>query len=700
MLNQYRVMRLLGRGTHGIVKYGEDMSKDDPHAPNYAVAIKIIKRMPNRKRLPRADGRDHTNSVLGRIKWEVAVMKRCNHDHIVKLIEVIDDPRSHSVFLVMEYLEGGEIKWRGPDKPLLTLEQIRRIIRDVLLGLEYLHYMGVVHRDIKPANMLWTKGRARVKLTDFGVACFTKPLQGKYDNAPDNSPSLDKDDRLNKTEGTPAFYAPEQAYSQNGLPVPTFQPGERPPGFKGNEIYPMTKALDIWAFGVSIYCFLFGHPPFWADNVYALCNEILQSEYEIPQNATADSLPVASDNPDLKEALRLMKGMMTKPVYARMTLAEAKRSAWLTGDLEDPEAWLRETDPEAKERENVLLKAHDTVEAVAPKNHATRVSSIMRALFIRKENSRHRRDAKSKGQSQISLEPSTHRQLPQKPRSLYRPSADQPSSPIDLGPASAASSPTGTTHHHGEYFGRSAGPTPNGRTGGLSRMVSTLFRRSKKSTSAEAIMAAPAPITPIISKAKAVHDLSAPSSPPNIVSLHHRQPYHLEETELDPRLITYSSEEESEGSDLDGERDVDLVGYGGYGGFESQHFASNDRSPSEGSQSFGLIRRFDPERSALSAGPLRRLSTTTSDPLTVQRVYDPLYSQHTNADEYRDDTFTPPPSSPRQETVYIPSAFTAPPSQLVRSPGHRDLPVDEDSDDEGEAALEMGRKPRYRHHES
>jgi hypothetical protein len=37
----------------------------------------------------------------------------------------------------MEYLEGGEIKWRGPDKPLLTLEQIRRIVRDVLLGLEY-----------------------------------------------------------------------------------------------------------------------------------------------------------------------------------------------------------------------------------------------------------------------------------------------------------------------------------------------------------------------------------------------------------------------------------------------------------------------------------------------------------------------------------------------------------------------------------
>jgi hypothetical protein len=37
MLNQYRVIRLLGRGTHGTVKYGEDMSKEDPHDPDFAV---------------------------------------------------------------------------------------------------------------------------------------------------------------------------------------------------------------------------------------------------------------------------------------------------------------------------------------------------------------------------------------------------------------------------------------------------------------------------------------------------------------------------------------------------------------------------------------------------------------------------------------------------------------------------------------
>jgi hypothetical protein len=66
--------------------------------------------MPNRRKLPRADGRDRTNTALTRIRYEVAVMKRCNHDHIVRLIEVIDDPRSQAVFLG-EYSDSPSIKF-------------------------------------------------------------------------------------------------------------------------------------------------------------------------------------------------------------------------------------------------------------------------------------------------------------------------------------------------------------------------------------------------------------------------------------------------------------------------------------------------------------------------------------------------------------------------------------------------------------
>lgn len=176
---------------------------------------------------------------------------------------------------------------------------------------------------------------------------------------------------------------------------------------------------------------------------------------------------------------------------------------------------------------------------------------------------------------------------------------------------------------------------------------------------------------------------------------HHRQQYNPEETELDPNLITYSSDEDTDEDDF-GEGEVDLLGYGGYGGSESQHFKSNGRSPSEGSQ---LISKFNPNHSVMSTNPVHRLSTTTSDPLNIQRVYDPLYSQHTNADDYRDDTITSQPSSPRQETVYIPSASNAPlpPKRLVQN-NRRVEVLSEDSDDEADGALEMG--PRRRHHET
>lgn len=194
--------------------------------------------------------------------------------------------------------------------------------------------MGIIHRDIKPANMLWTKGRARVKLTDFGVAHFSKPLRADKSLAIDEPAYVDNEDHLYKTEGTPAFYAPEQAYNQNGLPVPKFKLGKRPPGVKSDQIFPMTKALDVWAFGVSIYCFLFGKPPYWAENVYALCHVIIEDPYVIPSHATADQIPVDPNDvdpndvdskyADLREALKLMKGMMTKPVHERLTLSQAK----------------------------------------------------------------------------------------------------------------------------------------------------------------------------------------------------------------------------------------------------------------------------------------------------------------------------------------------------------------------------------------
>ena len=132
-----------------------------------------------RKRIPRSGPHLPVTDNLGsheyKIKKEIAVMKLCRHPHVVRLLEVIDDKlyqkvymgqfilillhplsspflfslccsstrlvhfvRSLTLIIVMEFLGGGEIKWRdSKSSPVLRVDQSRRICRDVILGLEY-----------------------------------------------------------------------------------------------------------------------------------------------------------------------------------------------------------------------------------------------------------------------------------------------------------------------------------------------------------------------------------------------------------------------------------------------------------------------------------------------------------------------------------------------------------------------------------
>lgn len=160
------------------------------------------------------------------------------------------------------------------DKPF-TEGQARFYFRDVLLGIEYckshprlcickntfetlrmwgsfilnslVHYHKIIHRDIKPSNLLLGDD-GHVKIADFGVS---KEFEGT-------------DALLSCTAGTPAFMAPEMI-------------NEEAQGFSGkvsrqvraekkqSEVWEMSspcvfvgQALDVWAMGVTLYCFVFG----------------------------------------------------------------------------------------------------------------------------------------------------------------------------------------------------------------------------------------------------------------------------------------------------------------------------------------------------------------------------------------------------------------------------------------------------------
>ncbi|KAJ3014854.1 hypothetical protein HKX48_004909 [Thoreauomyces humboldtii] len=214
MINGYRIIRELGRGCHGKVKLCEDGDTGQ------AWALKIVPK----KTRARFQSRLHTNRLaaasaegqaenpdLEKIMREIAILKKCDHPHVVGLREVIDDPASEKIFLVLEYLAGGDIKWqsRDHDGPVQSLEDARRIFQDVVCGVEYLHYQGIVHRDIKPANLLWTTD-SRVKISDFGVSVVVQ-TQHTTDGSVVSKEEQERnhDLELAKTAGTPAFFAPE-----------------------------------------------------------------------------------------------------------------------------------------------------------------------------------------------------------------------------------------------------------------------------------------------------------------------------------------------------------------------------------------------------------------------------------------------------------------------------------------------------------
>ncbi|KAG8720120.1 hypothetical protein FRC08_001145 [Ceratobasidium sp. 394] len=398
-INQYEVGKEIGRGMHGKVRVGRNIDTGQ------TVAIKVVERNPRKGRnlsqaLRRAQAaRDagaggdapHTSSTEAKIRREIAIMKKCNHENVVKLLEVIDDESNKKIFLILEHMVGGELKWRSgppdvPDLPILPVSRARRVFRDTLLGLEYLHYQGIIHRDIKPANLLLDQD-GNVKISDFGTSHFSYALHLSESLANElppgalvtHAPNVESarifldDSELAKTAGSPAFFAPELCY----------QPSSHSGSFSGTPTDDrnrpkITKAIDIWALGVTLYCILFGAPPFTAESEYLLYRKIPNEDFKIPPTMGVDNLLTGGrDGTDWqgtenwekaeegRQVVRLLSGLLEKDPKRRWTLDEAKRSEWVLQGIDDPEAWLQSTSPSANAL--VMVTPEDAVGAITLK---------------------------------------------------------------------------------------------------------------------------------------------------------------------------------------------------------------------------------------------------------------------------------------------------------------------------------------------
>ena len=118
IINEYEILDELGRGAHGKVKLGRSLTTST------FVAIKIVERYAKKRRLGKL------GNTEDKVKKEVAILKKARHPNIVALLEVIDDPARKKVYIVLEWVQRGEIAWRARCPKALALLEARRYLRE------------------------------------------------------------------------------------------------------------------------------------------------------------------------------------------------------------------------------------------------------------------------------------------------------------------------------------------------------------------------------------------------------------------------------------------------------------------------------------------------------------------------------------------------------------------------------------------
>lgn len=292
-LNQYIMIKDLGRGAHAKVKLG--LNKMD----NNLYALKIRN--------------ERVRVAEAAVRKEIAILKKLSHPHVLKLHEVIDDTVSNELILVLEYAPGGPIFTRFNRVPL-SEKVLHGYARDIVLGLDYLHSLEIAHMDLKPENML--KMADGVKLCDFGVSVDSE-LTGVT--------------RSTRLAGTPAFLAPEMLDETGYDPMPS----------------------DVWSLGVCLYNMATARLPFTGKTVFQIVAMAKSTELKFPDE-DADAIVNATTvpSPPPPKLSNLLKDMLRKMLVVdpkeRISIAGMMEHPWVTEEGKKPLGRPRTKSPSMK----------------------------------------------------------------------------------------------------------------------------------------------------------------------------------------------------------------------------------------------------------------------------------------------------------------------------------------------------------------
>ncbi|KAJ8904060.1 hypothetical protein NDN08_000589 [Rhodosorus marinus] len=283
----YVLLKGIGRGAFGKVYVALHVKE------RRIYAVKAVKKMTklDMAAAGQAFGESFVLKSSGTSDRETRIMSRIqNHKNIVTMKEIVEDPIRRRVLLVVELMPSGALMSMENPVPL-QLDLAKKVFKDCVSGLQFLHQHNIVHRDIKPENIL-AQPDGTCKLSDFGTS--------KVYEMDDPDTFIGQETAV----GTPAFCSPEHCLSRAA------------PKYEGNSF-----PSDIWALGVTLYFMIYGVLPFEAPGVFETYDAICTNTLKFP------------DVPAIPNSMKeLLVATMQRNPLKRPTAKELGTSTWLLSE--------------------------------------------------------------------------------------------------------------------------------------------------------------------------------------------------------------------------------------------------------------------------------------------------------------------------------------------------------------------------------
>ncbi|XP_061442211.1 serine/threonine-protein kinase 17A [Rhineura floridana] len=306
--------RELGRGKFAVVK--KCVKKDTEKE----FAAKFMRK--------RRKGQDCRMEII----HEIAVLELAQRNHwVINLHEVYETPTE--IILVLEYAAGGEIfdQCVAERDDAFKEKDVKRLMRQILEGVSFLHRNNVVHLDLKPQNILLSSESplGDVRIVDFGLSRVMK-----------NS------EELREIMGTPEYVAPE---------ILSYDP--------------ISTATDMWSIGVLTYVMLTGVSPFLGNDKQETFLNISQMNVNYSEDFDLIS----------ESAVDFIKSLLVKKPEERATAEECLVHSWLAQmDVPDTICWIKNTEEEA----NAIIVNEDFTSENSTDGEKTEEALVTEELIV------------------------------------------------------------------------------------------------------------------------------------------------------------------------------------------------------------------------------------------------------------------------------------------------------------------------------